>query len=174
MKQVAFALVMMCVAAIPVSMMAQGAAAGAKPAAAGAKPAAPAAAAAGGVRTIELTANDQMKFDKAALTAKPGEKIKVVLKNVGTMPKMAMAHNFVLLKAGADAQKFANDSMMAAATDYIPAADKDVVVAHTKTLGPGESAEVTFDVPKAPGVYPFLCSFAGHYSAGMKGTLTVK
>ena len=170
MKRVGFVLVMMCVAAMPVSMLAQGAAATKPAAPAGAK----AAADAGGVRTIELTANDQMKYDKVALTAKPGEKIKVVLKNGGTMPKMAMAHNFVLLKAGTDPQKFANESMMAAATDYIPASMKASVIANTKTLGPGETAEVTIDVLKAPGVYPFLCSFAGHFAAGMKGTLTVK
>ena len=34
--------------------------------------------------------------------------------------------------------------------------------------------QVTFIVPEVPGEYPFLCTFAGHYQAGMKGTLTVK
>ena len=39
---------------------------------------------------------------------------------------------------------------------------------------PGETVEVTFDAPKAPGVYTFICTFPGHFLAGMKGTLTVK
>jgi len=173
MKRLGFVFVMTVVAVLPVSMLAQSPAA-TKPATPPAKPAAQAPAAAGGVTTIELTANDMMKFDKVALTAKPGEKVKVVLKNIGTMPKMAMAHNFVLLKVGTDATKFANESVMAAATEYIPASMKAAVVAHTSMAGPAETVEVTFDVPKAPGAYPFLCSFAGHFAAGMKGTLTVK
>ena len=34
--------------------------------------------------------------------------------------------------------------------------------------------EVTFDAPKAPGKYDFVCSFPGHYLAGMRGVLVVK
>ena len=41
-------------------------------------------------------------------------------------------------------------------------------------LGPGESAEVTFTAPTKPGKYVFLCSFAGHWAAGMTGDLIVK
>ncbi|HEU5090712.1 MAG TPA: plastocyanin/azurin family copper-binding protein, partial [Roseiflexaceae bacterium] len=33
--------------------------------------------------------------------------------------------------------------------------------------------EVTFKAP-APGTYTFLCTYPGHYAAGMKGTLTVE
>ena len=33
---------------------------------------------------------------------------------------------------------------------------------------------VTFTVPKTPGTYTYLCSFAGHYAAGMWGQLIVK
>ncbi len=138
-----------------------------------AKPAAPAAAQAGDARTIELIVKDDMKFDKPALTAKPGEKLRIVLKNMGAMPKMAGGHNFVLLKVGANALKFANDAMMAAPT-YIPEASKGDVIAATPMTGPGDVVEVTFTVPAAPGVYNFLCSFAGHFALGMKGTLTVK
>ena len=39
---------------------------------------------------------------------------------------------------------------------------------------PGERVQVTFTVPETPGDYPFLCTFAGHYQAGMKGTLIVR
>ena len=41
-------------------------------------------------------------------------------------------------------------------------------------VGPGESAEVTFTAPTKPGKYVFLCSFAGHWAAGMTGDLIVK
>jgi azurin len=51
---------------------------------------------------------------------------------------------------------------------------KDKVLAATKLAGNGETVEVTFDAPKTPGVYDFICTFPGHFAAGMKGTLTVK
>jgi uncharacterized cupredoxin-like copper-binding protein len=40
--------------------------------------------------------------------------------------------------------------------------------------GPGDTVQVTFTVPSKPGRYPFICTFVGHYQAGMTGTLVVK
>lgn len=138
------------------------------------KPAAAAAAGAQG-RLIEIDATDQMKFSVTAISAKPGELLHVRLKVVGTMPKIAMSHNFVLLNAGADATAFANDAVMAQATAYIPAAKKAQVLAHTPVMvGAGETTDVTFKAPAKAGAYTYLCSFPGHFLAGMKGTLTVK
>ena len=45
-----------------------------------------------------ITGGDDMKFSVTEITAKPGETIHIQLKNVGTIPKMAMAHNVVVLK----------------------------------------------------------------------------
>jgi azurin len=123
-------------------------------------------------REIEITANDQMKFGVTAIEAKAGEQLKVVLKNIGTLPKEAMGHNWVLLKPGTDLNAFAMAAMTAKDSDYVPAAHKDKVVAFTKVIGPKQTADVTFAAP-APGEYPFICSFPGHYML-MKGTLTVK
>lgn len=125
-------------------------------------------------RVVEITGNDQMKYSVASIAAKPGETIKVRLKSVGTLPKVAMAHNFVLLAMGTDAAKFANAAAMAAANGYIPPAMKAQVLAQTTLAGPGETVEVTFKAPKKPGKYEFVCSFPGHFIAGMKGVLTVK
>jgi azurin len=139
------------------------------------KPAAPAAKKAGAAgRTVEITGGDDMKFSVTAISAKPGETLHIVLKSVGTVPKIAMAHNFVALKAGVDAAKFSQDAMTARDTDYVPAAGKASVLASTKLAGPGETVEVTFKAPAKPGVYPYLCTFPGHYAAGMRGELTVK
>ena len=85
-----------------------------------------------------------MKFDVTEITAKPGEKIRVVLKSVGTMPKIAMSHNFVLLKAGVSAMEVSNAAFNARDTDFIPAAMKDKILASTKLAGGGETVEVTF------------------------------
>src|SRR3954453_20625392 len=48
-------------------------------------------------RLVELTGNDLMKYNVTAISAKPGELLHVKLKNAGTLPKAAMAHNFILL-----------------------------------------------------------------------------
>jgi azurin len=131
-------------------------------------------AAQAGPRTIELTASDDMKYDKTTLEAKPGETIKIKLTPKGTMPKIAMSHNFVLLKIGTDAAAFVTAGASARATDYIDPAKKPSVIAATTLAGNGESVETTFKVPAAAGSYPFVCTFPGHFVAGMKGTLVVK
>jgi azurin len=135
--------------------------------------AAPAAAGNGPV-TVELTAGDNMKYNLAQIDAKPGQEIKVILTNIGSMPKAAMAHNFVLLAKGADPKAFVDAAVAAAATDYIPAGQADKILARTKLLGAKQSDEITFKAPTEPGEYTFLCSFPAHYLSGMKGVLVVK
>jgi azurin len=115
-----------------------------------------------------------MKFSVTNIDAKPGEKIRVVLVSVGTMPKMVMAHNWILLKKGTDQQAFVNASALARDTGFIAPAQKASVLVATTLIGAGEKAEVTFTAPKVGGAYPYVCSFPGHFAAGMKGTLTVK
>ena len=136
--------------------------------------AAAAKAPAGGGRTVEITGSETMKYSVTEITAKPGEKIHLVLKALGSMPKIAMGHNFVLLKAGVDPQAVSNAAFNARATDFIPADMKDKIIAHTSLAGGGETVEVSFTAPAKPGKYDYLCTFPGHFSQGMKGTLTVK
>jgi len=114
-----------------------------------------------------------MKFDVANIDAAPGQKVTVTLTNIGTLPKAAMAHNFVLLKAGTDVTVFATAAMTHAETGYLPPEMAGNVIVATRLLGPGESDTVRFTAPAA-GVYDFICSFPGHALVGMRGTLTVK
>jgi azurin len=129
---------------------------------------------AGAARTIEITGGDDMKFNVTKIDAKPGETIRIVLKSVGTLPKVAMAHNVVVLKPEADQIKFAQAGMTARDTDFIAPDLKNQVVAATKMAGPGETVDVTFKVPAKAGTYPFICTFPGHFAAGMKGQIVVK
>jgi azurin len=133
-----------------------------------------AAAQAQAPRVIAITGTDAMKYSVTAITAKPGEKLTVKLTGQGAMPKVAMAHNFVLLALKADVTAFITAGAAARATDFIAPALKAQVLAHSPLAGNGETVEVTFTAPKAPGVYTFVCTFPGHFQAGMKGTLTVK
>ena len=57
-------------------------------------------------------------------------------------------------------------------TDFIAPDIKGQVVAATKMAGPGETVDVTFKVPAAAGNYPYICTFPGHFAAGMNGQLS--
>jgi len=125
-------------------------------------------------KEIVITANDQMKFNLESFEVEAGQTIRLTLNNVGTMPKMSMGHNVVILKQGTDQEAFVEASAQAPTNDYIPSAQTDSIIAHTKMLGGGESDSIVFDVPSKKGSYPFLCSFPGHYQVGMKGTMVVR
>ena len=125
-------------------------------------------------RVVEIIGTDDMKYNVTTIAAKPGEQITIRLTAKGAMPKVAMAHNVVVLALKTDPAAFVNAGITARATDYIAPANKAQVIAATKMAGNGETVEVTFKVPSAPGSYPYVCTFPGHFAAGMKGTLNVK
>ncbi|MEJ6980140.1 azurin [Pedobacter sp. P351] len=121
--------------------------------------------------SVELTGNDQMKFNVSEIRVKAGEPVKLTLRNAGTIVKEAMGHNFVLLKNGTNVEEFGKASMNSKETDYIPESMKTSIIAHTKLLGPNESDTITFTLEK--GEYDFICSFPGHYTT-MRGKLIVE
>jgi azurin len=127
-------------------------------------------------KEVQIQADDKMRFDVTAFDAKPGQKIKVTVKNIGTTPKFSMGHNFVMLDKSVttgNVTKFLDAASTEAAHDYVPTGSKEVL-AHSKLLGPNETDTVTFTAPFVPGEYLYLCSFPGHYSQGTKGFMTVK
>jgi azurin len=147
--------------------------------AATAKPAPAATAKPGTGRLIEIAAHDadatgEILFSVASIEAKPGEALRVKITHVGQMPKMASSHNFVLLKIGTDVAPFLTQALAGGfKNNYLPA-QSDAILASTPLAGVGESFEVSFKAPAVRGSYPFICTFPGHYAAGMKGVLIVK
>ncbi len=123
--------------------------------------------------TIHITGNDQMQFSLNAFTVQAGQEVSVTLENVGNLPKQAMGHNLVIIQAGTDINDFAQKALTASENEYIPQGAEDVIIAHTKLLGPGESDTITFTAPSDVGEYPFLCTFPGH-AAIMQGVMTVQ
>ncbi len=121
---------------------------------------------------VEVNSTDQMTFETKSIdVSKSCKTFTVTLKHTGTMPKQVMGHNWVLSKT-ADAQAIATDGIAAGVdNDYIKASDERVI-AHTKLIGGGETATVSFDVAKleAGTPYEFFCSFPGHIGL-MKGEL---
>ena len=125
----------------------------------------------GTVATVNITADDAMKFNTAEIKIASGRTVKLTLKHIGKMPSKMMGHNFVLLAQGTDVAAFTAAGGTSPDTDFIAAASSDKVIAQTKMLGGGESDSIEFKAP-APGTYDFLCTFPGH-AAIMKGKLIV-
>ena len=124
---------------------------------------------------ITISGNDTMQFDVKNFDVIAGNKVKLIFKNAGKLPKIAMGHNLVLLKKGVSAIAFGQKALGAGANAVNPLPDslKADVIANTKLLGPGEEEIVTFTAPKEKGAYEYVCTFPGHF-AMMSGTMTVK
>ncbi len=126
-------------------------------------------------RTIEIDGMDNLRFSEEVITVKPGETITIKLVNKSKIPAIAMSHNWVLMAADADVHAFDKAALKAGKDNgYLPKGMDDQVIAHTGMVGGGESDSVTFTAPKTPGDYEYICTFPGHFAAGMKGKLVVK
>ena len=119
---------------------------------------------------VEITGSDSMQFDKKEISvAADCTSVELTLKHSGKLPAQAMGHNVVIAKTS-DMAGIAGDGAGAGfANDHIKPGDQRVI-AHTKIVGGGQSATVTFPTSKlkAGEAYSFFCSFPGHWSI-MKG-----
>ena len=125
--------------------------------------------------SVTLDGNDAMQFDlKAIEIPSTCKDFTINLTHSGKMAKNVMGHNVVITKT-ADMQGVANDGATAGLDKEYVKADDAHVVAHSKIIGAGETASVTFDTSKlaADGKYSFFCSFPGHWAL-MKGPITIK
>ena len=127
-----------------------------------------------GPRVINLTAGDAMSYSMPTINAKPGEQLKIVLKVTTAQPPENLKHNFVLRAPDTDPLQFAMAAVMAKDTGYIPAQYKAKILAQSDLAGGGQEVTATFKAPAKPGTYPYVCTFPGHFFAGMKGSLIVK
>jgi azurin len=125
-----------------------------------------AAGAAEKVCKLAIAGNDLMQYDKKELAiAADCTSVELTLTHSGKVPKEAMGHNWVLVNTP-DLSAVANSGMAAGVANNYVAADDRKVLAHTKIVGGGESASVTFPTSslKKGGAYMYLCTFPGHNS----------
>ncbi len=109
---------------------------------------------------------DEMKYETTEFTVKAGTPVKVVMENTAT--QLAMQHNVMITKPGTNTDDVGLAAVQAGeAAGYIP--QHDAVLFYTPLAKPGETTDVSFTAP-APGDYPYLCAFPGHY-AFMKGVM---
>jgi putative heme-binding domain-containing protein len=124
-----------------------------------------------GVRVIRLgTIFEKMSFDKEVLVVRAGKPVEFILENTDLMP-----HNFVIVQPG----KLEEIGMLAeasaqqpgfAARQFVP--NSPQILASSKLLQPRESQRVSFAAPAKPGVYPYVCTYPGHWRR-MYGALYV-
>lgn len=130
--------------------------------------------------TLEVqvaSVGEQMLFDKTALTASAGQPVHLVF--VNKSHSTTMQHNWALVKPGTEASVAEKGLLCSgkgayrcpSGVNYVDTSDTNLL-AFTPQAKAGETVEVTFNAPEEPGVYPYICTFPGHYMM-MKGKLTV-
>ncbi len=124
-----------------------------------------------GVRVIRLlTLPERMAYDKEVLVVQAGKPVEFLFENVDLMP-----HNFVITQPGAMeelgklAEAQAQDPA-AAVRHFVPKSNK--VLLSSYLLQPRETQKLSFTAPTAPGVYPYVCTYPGHWMR-MHGALYV-
>jgi azurin len=122
--------------------------------------------------SIQLKANETMRFDKELFRVRAGKKISLILINTGAKSVTSMAHNVVILQSGVDIADFADVAHNAKDEQYVPASLDSLIIAHTRLVNGGDSDQVQFIIPK-PGVYDFICTFPGHWGT-MQGKIVAE
>ena len=109
-------------------------------------------------RTITLDMTDAMRFTPDAVTVQEGETVRFVVRNKGRMlHEMVIGTPDELAKHAAMMIKF-------------PGMEHDAP--YMVHVDPGKTGEIVWRFNRA-GRFEFACLIAGHYEAGMRGTLTV-
>lgn len=110
------------------------------------------------VTTISLQAIPGLQYDVVRFSVKPGEKIKLIFTNNDDM-----GHNLLITTPGSRLE-IVNAALQLAEKgpimDYIPASPQ--VLWNIPVTYPGERKSVQFIAPKAPGAYPYVCTYPGH------------
>jgi uncharacterized cupredoxin-like copper-binding protein len=110
-------------------------------------------------RTIEVRMLDTMRFDPDRIEVRLGETVRFVHRNVGKV-----MHEFVI---GTPKELDEHAALML----KFPNMEHDEpYMAH---VAPGRTAQIVWHFNR-PGEFKFACLIAGHYSAGMVGTLIVR
>jgi azurin len=125
--------------------------------------------------STEIEANDAMQYNVGSIAVPSScTDFKITLKHTGKLPVASMGHDVVITKQS-DMQAVDQESAAAGLDNGYIKADDPRVIAHTKLIGGGETASVSFPVSKIKdgGPFVFFCSFPGH-SALMHGTISVQ
>ena len=115
-----------------------------------------------GVRVVKIgTVYERMAYDKETFAVQAGKPVLFVLENADAMP-----HNFVIAKPGTMqavgelAEKEALNPAFAKQS-FVPKSSD--VLASSTLMQPQAAQRITFTAPTQPGVYPYVCTYPGHW-----------
>jgi azurin len=118
--------------------------------------------------TVEIeTLGNQMKYNVVKIKEKKNSTLLIKFKNNATLP--VMKHNIIVLNSE-DAIDAVGTAALSAENN-IP--DHPSIIASSSMVGPGESTELLINIPDQPGVYPYICTYPGHYQV-MQGKIIVE
>lgn len=118
---------------------------------------------------------ERMRFTVEQFAVKTGQPVKLVFSNPD-----ATDHNLLIVKQGSlgdvgmAANEMARDPKNAN-SDFIPTNQADVILQAAPMIGPTRKSKVhvlRFEAPTEPGIYPYLCTFPGHWVV-MRGQMIV-
>ncbi|MEJ7591707.1 MAG: PA14 domain-containing protein [Planctomycetaceae bacterium] len=114
------------------------------------------------VPLIQLgTVRERMIYDRETISVQAGRPVEFRLTNTDNMP-----HNFTVVLPGFMAEvgelaEATGRDTDAAARNFIPNSDK--ILVGSKLVQPEQTDSVFFEVPKEPGIYPYVCTYPGHW-----------
>ena len=109
-----------------------------------------------------------VKFDVTRFDVTVGSEVELSFSNPCVLP-----HNLVLVKPEAEAPLTAAVGAMGLEgmeKQFVP--EVPGIVAATKLIQPGKKETLKFKAPEAPGEYPYVCTFPGHWFT-MRGVMRV-
>ena len=109
-------------------------------------------------RSIDVGMSDTMRFTPDRITVKLGETVRFLVRNDGKQ-----MHEFVI------GTKAENDKHAALMLKFPNMEHDEPYMSH---VPPGKTGQIVWAFNRA-GQFEFACLIAGHYSAGMVGTITV-
>jgi uncharacterized cupredoxin-like copper-binding protein len=109
-------------------------------------------------RTVEIRMLDEMRFVPDTIDVRQGETIRLALINTGRLP-----HELVI-GTKKDLELHSAKMMDAGMAHDEP---------HATLVAPGSKGEIVWKFNRA-GRFDFACLVAGHYQAGMTGTINVR
>ncbi|MEQ9406162.1 MAG: PA14 domain-containing protein [Fuerstiella sp.] len=114
------------------------------------------------VRIIAIgTVPARMLFDKERIVVQAGQDVEFRFSNSDHMP-----HNFAIVQPGSLeeigtlAEATARDAD-AKERHYVPVSDK--VMLASRLLEPGQKQALSYTAPTTPGIYPYVCTYPGHW-----------
>ena len=124
---------------------------------------------------VITTMEAKMMYDKASFSVKPNAKIKLVLKNLDSLP-----HNLIICTPG---KKKGGDKGKEVIDAVLKLGDKGVeqnwepkghprILKSSGMVQPKEATTIFFKAPGKEGNYPYICTFPGHYQL-MNGMMKV-